>query len=159
MKHAELNIKRIAAFVIKTYPDSCFAENAKNGYIDMNDDEMLTEELVRFFAYDILNLCGCGNPEDTWDVIRRVLRIRLEARDIAYAEMIQRYKDELHLDDDDDLQHGSLQFILYILDHFGLVEHGSSIGGCWLTDLGRMCLFVMDAWFALNPDGDTNCLL
>ena len=146
------SIKEIAEYIIEKYPESCLAQNVTkygHGYL-LEDDEMLTEELASFFANDIFGLCGCGNPEDTWEVIRRVLRIRSEARERDYYEIKQMYKDELHLDNDDDIDHGVLQFILYILDNNGLVEHGGSIGGCWLSELGKMYLTVLDAWCELE---------
>jgi hypothetical protein len=146
------SIKEIAEYIIEKYPGSCLAQNVTkygHGYL-LEDDEMLTEELASFFAYDLLGLCGCGNPEDAWDVIRRVLRIRSLCREREYDEIKQMYKDELRLDIDNDVDWGILQFILYILDDKGLVEHGSSIGGCWLTELGEMYLTVLDAWFELE---------
>ena len=33
-----------------------------------------------------------------------------------------------------------------MLDSKGIVEHGSSIGGCWLSKLGEMYLTVLNAW-------------
>ena len=146
-----MTIFEIARFVCERYPNSCIAANVGVNYVDRYDKELLIEMLVEFFSYDILNLCGCGIPENTWEVIHHILSIRLLAREMDYSEIKKMYKDELHLDADDDLQHGSLQFILYILDDCGLVEHGSSVGGCWLTELGKMYLTVLDEWFDLAP--------
>lgn len=146
------SIREIGEYVIKKYPESCLARNVTEyGYTYLlDDDETLTEVLASFFAYDVLGLCGCGNPEDTWDVIRRVLRIRSSCRERLYDEIKQMYRDELRLDIDNDVDWGILQFILYILDDKGLVEHGSSVGGCFLTELGEMYLTVLDAWFELE---------
>lgn len=150
-----MTLKGIAQYVIEKYPKSCFAQNINEfgyGYV-LEDDELLAEELANFFAYDLLHLCGCGIPDNTWEVIRRILRIRSKAREMEYSDILQMYKDELHLDTDDDLQHGSFQFILYVLDHYGLIEHGSSVGGCWLSELGKMYLMVLDAYFGGSTDG------
>ena len=113
-------IKEIANYVVEKYPKSCFAEEALRDHIDLNDEEWMTDMLADFFAYDILQLCGCGIPEDTWEVIRRLLTIRSKARDLEYEQIVQMYKDELHLDNDDELQYGSLQFILYILNDLAI---------------------------------------
>lgn len=47
---------------------------------------------------------------------------------------------------------GLLQFMAYILDDRGFTEHGSSIGGCWLTEKGEMFLTVLDAWDQYNKE-------
>ena len=95
-----------------------------------------------------MDMCGCGCPEDTHELIRKILIIRSEWQDkkISYEEVIKRYKDDLDLDNRNVNHYGALQFILYMLDAYGIVEHGSSIGGCWLTDLGERYLTVLNAW-------------
>lgn len=35
-----------------------------------------------------------------------------------------------------------LSFMVYILDDKGLIDHGSSISGSYITDLGRVFLYV-----------------
>lgn len=136
-----MNLNEIAEYVTKNYPDSCIAYN---GY----DDWTLLDDLMEFFNCELMDMCGCGNPDDTYEVIRRVLNIRHDrcSNIINYDEARQRYKDDLHLDPDDDIQYGALQFILYKLDSCGIVEHGSSISGCWLTELGEMYLTVLNEW-------------
>lgn len=101
-----------------------------------------------------LSLCGCGCPNDTLDVIRKYLHIRKDWKDnkCDYDEVQQRYKTELNIDDQDDIQWGLLQFMAYILDDRGFTEHGSSIGGCWLTEKGEMFLTVLDAWDQYNKE-------
>lgn len=73
---------------------------------------------------------------------------------LEYDGVLQRYKEDLHIDDNDSLQSGLLQFMMYILDHKGFTEHGGSIGGCWLTDKGRRLLTVLDAWNNINSNED-----
>ena len=51
-----------------------------------------------------------------------------------------------HLDTEDSLHYGVLQFVLYMLDAKGIVEHGGGISSCWLTKLGKMYLTVLNAW-------------
>ena len=67
-------------------------------------------------------------------------------KDIKYEEVQKRYKEELHLDTEDSLHYGALQFVLYMLDAKGIVEHGGGISSCWLTKLGKMYLTVLNAW-------------
>ena len=109
-------------------------------------EESLIDSLMDFFSYEIVGMCGCGCPGDSCEVIRQILNIRNDANNLEYEQIQQRYKDDLHLDTKDLLQYGTLQFVLYMLDECGLLEHGSSINGCWLTDLGKMYLTVLNAW-------------
>lgn len=111
-------------------------------------EEYLIDELMDFFSYEIMGMCGCGCPEGTHDIIRKILNIRVERfeKDIKYDEIQERYKEELHLDTQDSLHYGVLQFIFYMLDSKEIVEHGSSIGGCWLAELGKMYLDVLNTW-------------
>jgi hypothetical protein len=37
-------------------------------------------------------------------------------------------------------------FILHTLDNHGLVEHGSSAGGCWLTQKGERVLALIESY-------------
>ena len=122
----------------------------KNDFLGREEwyEEYLIDELIDFFSFEIMNMCGCGCPEYTYDMIRIVLNIREDRfeKDIKYEEVQKRYKEELHLDTKDSLHYGVLQFVLYMLDAKGIVEHGGGISSCWLTKLGRMYLTVLNAW-------------
>lgn len=66
--------------------------------------------------------CGCGRPEEAYKITLRLLE---------YFELdhMQRpcFRDEDY-------------FPAYIIDHAGLIEHGTSIGGSWLTGDGQDAL-------------------
>lgn len=155
-----MRLSEIAEFVVEKYPDCCMASNnvVKKGCREDWYEEYLIDELMDFFSYEIMDMCGCGCPEDTHDVIRRILNIRKDRfeKDIKYDEVQERYKEELHLDTQDSLHYGALQFILYMLDSNGILEHGSSIGGCWLTELGKMYLDVLNAWHEREEREENN---
>lgn len=147
-----MRLSEIAEYVIEKYPDCCMACNndVTKGCREDWYEESLIDHLMDFFSYEILHLCGCGCPEDTYEIIRKILTIRFEwqSRKISYEEVIKRYKNDLGLDTKKNSNHyGALQFVMYILDHNGILEHGSSIGGCWLTSLGEMYLTVLNAWY------------
>ena len=145
-----MRLSEIAEFVVEKYPDCCMAVNnvVSKGCREEWYEEYLIDELIDFFSFEIMNMCGCGCPEDTHDMIRIVLNIREDRfeKDIKYEEVQKRYKEELHLDTEDSLHYGVLQFVLYMLDAKGIVEHGGGISSCWLTKLGRMYLTVLNAW-------------
>lgn len=143
-----MNLHEIATAVIKRNPDSCIAYNYHAGYCY----EELVKELISYFAFEVLDLCGCGLPEWTYETIRRYLNIRSDWQEdrITYAEVQRRYAEELHINEDNVAQYGMLQFMMYTLDSAGITEHGGSVGGCWLTDLGKMFLTVLNAWAELE---------
>lgn len=145
-----MRLSEIAEYVVKNNPDCCMAVNKAviHGHRDDWYEESLIDELMNYFSYEVIDMCGCGNPESTYESIRRLLNIRNDWRvnKIKYEEVIERYEKELHVNRDDDIQWGLLQFMLYQLDSCGILEHGSSIGGSWLTKEGEMYLTVLNAW-------------
>ena len=116
------------------------------------EEELLIKPLMGYYMYEKLGLCGCGSPEDTYEIIRRYLHIRKDKYDsnLSYDEVCDRYMSDLRIDYSDELQYGMLQFLTYVLDSHGFTEHGGSVGGCWLTERGEMLLTVLDAWHEYN---------
>jgi hypothetical protein len=143
-------LSEIAEFVIDNYPDSCIAHNHKviKGCRDGWYEESLIDPLLSFYMYEKMDLCGCGIPEQTYEIIRLYLHIRKDwfTKDMLYEEVLERYKNDLHIDTQDSLQAGLLQFLAYVLDSHDFTEHGGSIGGCWLTEDGERLLKVLDEW-------------
>ena len=134
----------------KLGPSDLYDFNRVQGY------EYVVYSLVEFFSSYILEFCGCGNPEFTYEIIRRYLNIRndFHTDKIKYEDIKRKYKEELQLDPNDNTQYGILQFIMYTLDCRNITEHGSSVGGCWLTDLGKKYLAVLNAWRELEDKKD-----
>ena len=85
-----------------------------------------------------------------------VLSVNTKYKQVEYEEIQERYKEELHLDTQDSLHYGALQFVLYMLDAKGIVEHGGGISSCWLTKLGRMYLTVLNAWHEQEEKREEN---
>lgn len=147
-----MRLSEIAQHVVEC--DPCGYMHLSNEYIkDCKEDwyeESLIRPLMDYYMYEKLHLCGCGSPEDTYEVIRRYLHIRKDWRDnsVPYEKVIERYKTDLGIDADNNMHYGILQFLMYVLDDNGFTEHGSSVGGCWLTKNGEMLLAVLDAWKA-----------
>lgn len=146
-----MKLSEIAEFVVKNYPDCCMSKNHeyKLGCRDDWYEDYLINPLMDFFSYEIMGLCGCGSPENTHKVIRSVLNIRNDwmNRDIQYDGVKKRYCSDLHIDLSDDINYGMLQYILYDLNDREILEHGSGVGGSWLTNLGKMYLDVLNAWY------------
>jgi hypothetical protein len=88
------------------------------------------EHLHKLVHYD-LNLCGCGNPEDAYVLIRDLLGLA------PFYDHPQQVRDRIGGDE------GAQHIVLSLMDHTGLIEHGSSIGGSWITPKGEHFLGLM----------------
>lgn len=145
-----MKLSEISEHIVEKYPDCCLASSHDfiKGCREDWYEESLIDPLMDFFSFEWMDMCGCGCPDYTYELIRKILTIRLEwqNKEMSFAEVKERYKRDLDLDYYNKNQYGALQFILYILDARQIVEHGSGIGGCWLTELGEMYLTVLNAW-------------
>lgn len=120
---------------------------------------------------DIFGMCGCGDPES---VIKTYYHPFLKAikadsdriRSSSFEQNMLRSSKEqgeaiwkalngekvnhtcFKIVEDQALEY----LILYALDHFQLTEHGSFIGGCWLTKKGETALMMCDAIFGASEE-------
>lgn len=141
-----MKLSEIVKHIVTYHPDSELKYYTNDKDVD---EELLIEPLLDFYIHDQMGLCNCGNPEDTYEVIRRYLHVREEWRKeslFTYDDVVKSYEANLHIDCKDTIHYGLLQFLMYILDNNNFTEHGSGIGGCWLTEDGERLLTVLDAW-------------
>lgn len=90
-------------------------------------DERTGDHIYRLiYADDDLGLCGCGTPEAAFSLVRDILNLAP-----FYEDQRWRQVEELVGND------GAHHIVLSMLTRAGLIEHGSSISGSWLTDKGR----------------------
>lgn len=105
-------------------------------------------EFIHDFYYGKLNFCGCGSPSDTLYVVRNVLNLIADKNKYDYDNYWNEFKSTLNLKDELILGSGSnfyinedvFQIVLNILNNSGVLEHGSSIGGSWLSKYGEELL-------------------
>lgn len=96
--------------------------------------------------------CGCGAPtevaafildllsayDDRWRHDLSIMRpADRPALDRVWKEHTDAVKKLLPND-------GAQYFVLYVLTHWDVLEHGSSVGGSWLTDKGRDILHALE---------------
>ncbi|MCM1295160.1 MAG: hypothetical protein NC311_06435 [Muribaculaceae bacterium] len=164
-KEQRENLTKMWEYIKNNYPDSCIAGNYKlNGQCPDNScDHDLIDMCSSFFLFEILPICGCGLPEITMETICDYLDI-VEIRHTKSDDPMNRYsgfdkarkllreKYKVEYESDDPL----LQFLAYAMDEVGLTEHGSSIHGAWITDLGRMCKYALRLRLAeeLSDEGE-----
>lgn len=139
-------MEQISQYIISKYPNSCLAHNTCDGYPYTRDE--LIEECSNFFYHEKLGWCGCGAPKIAKRCVRDFLEIvRLhhddEEKDYqkSYEHHQQRIMDRFGASSiyDNEL----FLCLAYALDAAGFTEHGSSIGGAWLTEEGQMFLKVL----------------
>lgn len=90
-------------------------------------DESASQHLNQIFYVD-LGFCGCGNSGDAYELVRDLLTL-------CPLYEGQRWRQAETLTGGGAVHH----IVLSTLDTAGLIEHGSSINGSWLTPKG--------AWF------------
>lgn len=111
-----------------------------------------TQEFIQDFYYNKLEFCGCGSPSDILYVIKNILNVIEKKLKDCDAKIDNRYevyqenlKNSLNQKDDSmeeefSTNEGIVQIIYNVLTNVDVLEHGSSIGGSWLTDYGKELL-------------------
>ncbi|HEV7194902.1 MAG TPA: hypothetical protein VGN19_03090 [Pedococcus sp.] len=96
-------------------------------------DEDLLCHLTRV-VYSDLGFCGCGWPTEGLTVVHELLAAfgadPWERRSEALLRLLPK----------DGVRH----IVLSVLDHAGLMDHGSSVVGAWLTPRGRWWLYAVE---------------
>ena len=80
-----------------------------------------------------LGMCGCGRPGDVWMMIRGILALTP-----LYENGNWQKAQELIGTD------GAFYLVLYSMDNAGLLEHGGSVGGSWITPKGAWVHWALD---------------
>jgi hypothetical protein len=136
-----MDFNTITNYIIEHYPESCLACNnaGRTSWCDR-------EELEDFFYYEKLNWCGCGDPDIAKTAIKDYLQCVYDWQNDKSADSYindrKRFKERFGVESvyDDRL----LLCLAYELDAARLTDHGSSIGGAWLTEEGKMFLWLLN---------------
>lgn len=93
---------------------------------------------------DELNICGCGNPEDAYVLVRGLLGL------------MPLFEDD-HLSRATELigTSGAIHLVLGSLESADLITHGGTVMGSWLTEKGTYALAAMQvvSWDDLREAG------
>lgn len=103
----------------------------QNGHY-VGKDGHLYNSAEDFLQMDILNFCGCGNPEESLLFTRKTLQ-KIKARSDNFCDPTKLSALEGWLGP-------AYEFVLYVLTEKGIIEHGGSIYGSWLTSKGVQLL-------------------
>lgn len=77
--------------------------------------------------------CGCGRPEESYELIRDVLRTMPLHSDGGYDECLALFGGNL----------GAMQIVLHRMTDADLITHGGGIGGSWLEPEGERMLAIV----------------
>lgn len=104
----------------------------------MSNREDILQHVNGLFHTD-LRLCGCGSPEEAFDLVRDLLNLApfYENRDEVTALIGDG---------------GPAHIVLSALDGADLLEHGGTIHGSWLTNKGewyRTVLATIGDWYEI----------
>lgn len=103
-----------------------------------HERENVLQHINGLFYMD-LGLCGCGLPEDSFDLIRDLLALA------PYYQGPEVRQQVATLCGNEPARH----MILSMLTRADLLEHGGGLDGSWLTDKGTWCLKALrtiDDW-------------
>ena len=146
--------KEIVEFIRTNYPKSCIAYNTKGKTIDeiiLPDEQdedvgdlVNMENLNSFFYHEIVNFCGCGDPEMIQLLFIKYLKIYNSPFWTKMAAL-----DDLREEDEE-----KYYLMAYEIARCDFTAHGSNINGAWITDLGKMALEVFVGYFEWVEQAD-----
>jgi hypothetical protein len=114
-------------------------------YCPACDDNLSHLNALFYGTRDGFAFCGCGSPGAAYATVR----------DILAACPLHRQPGLRTAMTEDDATSGFWYLTLYTIDRAGLIEHGGSIGGSWLTPKGAHYLPLMQryTWDQIEDTG------
>jgi hypothetical protein len=122
---------------LKRVDESDFPYKDENGVHWSSKKSYLQQEFLDFY--------GCGSPDAAMVFIRDVLSLIKNGNGWGNPEIEALLPNE-----------GIYHFVFYVLDHKGFIEHGTSIGGSWITDKGKELLVDIEWCIENEKDIDTD---
>jgi len=149
---------QIKDYFKKEYPDSDMASKEYDNLDPLNKIQMdeLFINIFEFCKFYLLPFCGCGWPDGTAKAIRDYLQIvndhtdmilskNKEISDKAFSIRKEKMKERFGISNE--CENPIFQYFAYDLDNRGLTDHGSNITGSWITDLGKVVLYIFKLYF------------
>lgn len=125
-------VKEIAAYI---------DENWDGFDICTDDFDIALHDIIYNFYFKKLNWCGCGAPALALKTVRDYLNVTSNMYD-NYENRCKMRKQLFGVNTVYD--NGLLLCLAYTLNAAELTEHGSSVGGAWLTEEGEMFLWCLN---------------
>ena len=148
-KDVNKNLIMIKSWLCDKYGSNRVSIDSSEGYELFND-------IMEFMKFSILGCCGCGDIDSTLIAIRDYLYLVKHRTDNNTTEGWNESKHMLkekfgvdHISND-----RILQYMAYSLDTMEFTDHGSSINGTWILDLGRIALYLFDLYFGEEDENN-----
>lgn len=140
----DISVGGIVKYLTEYCPDSCFATNYKNK-CQFNDYD---EELYCYFRYEVLNWCGCGTPEEADKQVIKYLNlidIPWKNDSLPFNEKYSNSKKlcQEYFGCETIYDNPLLLCLAYTMDAAGFSDHGSGIGGAWITGRGKIYRYAI----------------
>lgn len=114
---------------------------------ESNIESVDFEELLNNIWVYKFRHCGCGDMWICYKTIFNVLKYYISIKEVKFDndwfEQINKLS-EKHLGVDSVYENPLLLYLIYDLDRIGILDHGSSIGGSWITDLGKSIYTILE---------------
>lgn len=114
--------------------------------LDKAELKKISNAMILNLRYKVLNFCSCGRPDNISYMIRDVLKAiqkKSENLELNVENARELYDKEIMSICGTNTPHSLIyEFMLNVLDSVGLIEHGSSLTGAWLTSYGENMLFA-----------------
>lgn len=123
----------------------------RNGML-IGPDGANYENEKQVFHYAVLGMCGCGDPEGAYNFLLNILK--LADRRAYYASRCSKEWVALERETtaaiacDPEM---AAHVLLHFLTDRNVLEHGGSVGGSWLTDLGAQIVDAGPVATELDP--------
>lgn len=92
-----------------------------------------------------MDFCGCGIPEEALKFIRSALNQVNRLKEVVLEDKLT-YKEWEQENKEIYFNAGIEYFTYYMLDNYGLIEHGGSVPG-WLSEKGKILLHDLNIWY------------
>lgn len=142
--------------MIKEYLKDVVEDLGKMSYFHEGNNITFYDTCREIFHYEILNWCGCENPEEADSAVLKYLNClsyTCYGSDTEFESIPLYNLRDIFGGQDDPL----LLCLMYMMDSFEFTDHGSSIYGSWLTTKGYIFRLCLRRWRIEQDALDENC--
>lgn len=108
----------------------------------------IASKMILNLRYEVMDFCGCGRPDEVSFMVRDILKAIDNKfnnfNKMSDKEVFDMFDKELKDILGFDSKNIVFEFILHVLNSADLLEHGSGVGGSWLTNYGEEILCAFD---------------
>jgi hypothetical protein len=126
--------------------------DAQNGML-IGPDGVHYENEKQVFHFGVFGMCGCGEPEEAYNFLLGILKLAdrracnaSAGRAAEWVDLEAEVAQAIRFDPET-----TAHVLLHLLTERGVIEHGGSVGGSWLTDLGAQIVDAGHVTTELDP--------